>query len=150
MQNLNIEETIQKNRKTKLEIKKKKKEESITNGKSNGNTDMQEKVNNVTTTEDVAKLVLEFEQIIKNGKSDIIWLTYHQGQIFQKFKEKWWFASMVLQFCVSKLTRVFRIAFFKLINNYPEIKNSSLSLHYFKRYLKAIREICKEKTSVFN
>ena len=49
---------------------------------------MQEKVNNVTTTEDVAKLVLEFEQIIKNGKSDIIWLTYHQGQIFQKFKEK--------------------------------------------------------------
>ena len=150
MQNLNVEETIQKNRKTKLEIKKKKKEESITNGKSNGNTEMQEKVNNVTTTEDVAKLVLEFEQIIKNGKSDIIWLTYHQGQIFQKFKEKWWFASMVLQLCVSKLTRVFRIAFFKLINNYPEIKNSSLSLHYFKRYLKTIREICKEKTSVFN
>ena len=33
---------------------------------------MQEKVNNVTTTEDVAKLVQEFEQIIKNGKSDII------------------------------------------------------------------------------
>ena len=88
MQNLNVEETIQKNRKTKLEIKKKKKEELITNGKSNGNTEMQEKVNNVTTTEDVAKLVLEFEQIIKNGKSDIIWLTYHQGQIFQKFKEK--------------------------------------------------------------
>ena len=49
---------------------------------------MQEKVNNVITSEDAAKLVQEFEQIIKNKKNDIIWLTYHQGQIFQKFKEK--------------------------------------------------------------
>ena len=57
---------------------------------------------------------------------------------------------MVLQFCVSKLTRVFRITLFKLINNYAEIKNSSLSLQYFKRYLKTIREICKEKAIGFN
>ena len=29
-----------------------------------------------------------FDQIIKNKKNDIIWLTYTQGQKFQKFKEK--------------------------------------------------------------
>ena len=46
------------------------------------------KVKNVTTSEDAAKVVQEFEQIIKNKKSDIIWLTYLQGQIFKKFKEK--------------------------------------------------------------
>ena len=63
-------------------------QESITNGKSNKNTEMQEKVNNVTTSENAAKVVQEFEQIIKNKKSDIIWLTYLQGQIFKKFKEK--------------------------------------------------------------
>ena len=49
---------------------------------------MLEKVNNVTANEDAAKVVQEFGQIIKNKKSDIIWLNYHQGQISQKFKEK--------------------------------------------------------------
>ena len=63
-------------------------QESITNGKSNKNTEMQGKVNNVTTSENAAKVVQEFEQIIKNKKSDIIWLTYLQRQIFKKFKEK--------------------------------------------------------------
>ena len=49
---------------------------------------MQEKVNNFTTSQNAAKVVQEFEQIIKNKKSDIIWLTYLQGKIFKKFKEK--------------------------------------------------------------
>ena len=101
MQNLDVEEAIQKNGKTKLEIKKEL-EESIINGKSNENTEMLEKVNNVTTNEDAAKVVQEFGQIIKNKKSDIIWLNYHQGQISQKFKEKERFVSIVSQFGVSK------------------------------------------------
>ena len=103
MQNLDVEEAIQKNGKTKLEIKKEL-EESIINGKSNENTEMLEKVNNVTTNEDAAKVVQEFGQIIKNKKSDIIWLNYHQGQISQKFKEKERFVSIVSQFGVSKST----------------------------------------------
>ena len=45
MQNLDVEEAIQKNRKTKFEIKKL--EELITNGKSNKNIEMQEKVSDV-------------------------------------------------------------------------------------------------------
>ena len=71
MQNLDIEETIQKKRKTKYEIKKEL-EESIANGKSNENTEMQEKVHKNLTGEDAAKVVQEFEQIIKNKKSGII------------------------------------------------------------------------------
>ena len=51
---------------------KKELEESITKGKSNENTEMQEKVNNVTPGEDADKVVQEFEEIIKNKKSDII------------------------------------------------------------------------------
>ena len=39
-------------------------------------------VSNVTTSGDAAKVVQEFQQIIKNKKSTIIWLTYHQRQIF--------------------------------------------------------------------
>ena len=52
-------------------------------------------------------------------------------------------------FGASKSTTVFNIAFFKLINHYTKIKNSPLSLHYFKRYLKTIGEICKENASEF-
>ena len=55
------------------------------NGERNENIEMQEKVNNIITSDDAAKVVQEFDQIIKNKKSNIIWLTYHQGQTFQKF-----------------------------------------------------------------
>ena len=87
MQNLDVKEVIQRIKKTKPEIKKEL-EESITNGKRNKNTDIQEKVNNCARVEDAVKVVQEFEEIIKNKKSDLMWLAYHQAQIFKKFKEK--------------------------------------------------------------
>ena len=108
---------------------------------------MQEKVSNAITSEDAAKVVQEFERIIKNRKSNIIWLAYHQGQIFQMFKEKEQFVSMVSKFGVSKSTRVLNIALVKLHNNYSKIKKTSLSLHYFTKYFNKIREICKENAS---
>ena len=48
-----------------------------------------------------------------------------------------------------KSTIVFKIALSKLIENYPKIKNSLLSLHYFKKHLKMIREICKDNANEF-
>ena len=63
---------------------------------------------------------------------------------FQKFKEIEQFVNMVSKFGVGKSTIVFKIALFKLINNYLKIKNSFLSLHYFKKYFKTIREIVKK------
>ena len=48
MQNLDVKEVTQQITKTKPEIKKKL-EKRITNGKSNENTDTQEKVNNCAT-----------------------------------------------------------------------------------------------------
>ena len=95
------------------------------------------------------KVVEEFEEIFKNKKSDIILLIYHQDQIFQKFKEKQSFVSMVFKLNVSKSTIVFKITLSKLIDNYPKIKNPSLSLHYFKKHLKMIREICKDNANEF-
>ena len=56
---------------------------------------------------------------------------------------------MVSKFSVSKSTIVFEIALVKLTNNYPKIKSSLLSLHYFQNYLKPISEICKENASEF-
>ena len=66
MKNLNVKDTIQKNKKTKSEIKKEH-EESIAGSKRNANTDMQEKVNNCTTNEEDA--VKGFDEVsLKNLK----------------------------------------------------------------------------------
>ena len=68
MQNLDVKDTIQKIKKNKLEIKKEL-EESITNGKRNESTDMQEKVNKCMANEEgEVKVIQEFEEIIKNKK----------------------------------------------------------------------------------
>ena len=76
MQNLEVKETIKTIRKTKSEIKKEL-EESIASSKRNEKVDMQEKVNGCTTNKDAVKAIQEFEQIIKNRKSNIIWLAYY-------------------------------------------------------------------------
>ena len=101
MQNFDVKDTIQKIKNTKPEIKKELKG-SITNEKWNENTDMQEKVKCTTNEKDAVKVVQEFQEIIKNKKRDILWLAYHQGQIFQKFKEKERFIKMVLKFDIIK------------------------------------------------
>ena len=147
---LEVKEAILTTKKTKYEIKKEL-EGSIANGKKNENTDIEEITNNCTESqEDVAKVIHEFEEIIKNKKSDIVWLAYYQGKIFQKFRSKERFVNdVVTKFKVSKSTIVFKIALCKLIDEYPKIKNSSLSLHYFKKHLKLIKEVCKESASVF-
>ena len=110
-------------------------EESITNGKRNKNTDIREKANNCTANEeDAVNVIQAFEEIIKNKKSDIVWLAYYQGQIFQMFKEKERFVSdMVLKFNVGKSTILIKVALSKLIDDHPKVKDSSLSLHCFKK-----------------
>ena len=84
--------------------------------------------------EDMAKNIQKIEQIITNKKSDKVWSAYHQGKTFQKVRFKEWFVNnMVSKFKVSKSTTVFKIALRRFIDDYPVIKNSSISLHYFKK-----------------
>ena len=96
------------------------------------------------------KVIQEFEEIIKNKKSDIVWVAYYRGKIFQKFKGKERFVSdMVLKLNVSKSTRMFEIALSNLIDAYPKIKESSLPLHYLKKKLRVIKQVCKENAGEF-
>ena len=88
MQNLAVKDAILTTKKTKPEIMKEL-EDSIANGKKNESTDIEEMANDCTESEeDAAKVIHEFEEIIKNKKSDIVWLAYYRGKIFQKFKSK--------------------------------------------------------------
>ena len=59
-------------------------------------------------------------------------------------------SDMVLKFSLNESTIMFKIALKKLIDDFPRIKNSSLSLHYLKKKkFKLIKEICKENASEF-
>ena len=148
MQNLEVKEAILTTKKTKSEIKKEL-EDSIANSKNNENTDIEKKAKScMESEENAAKVIHEFEEIIKNKKNDIVWLAYYQGKIFQKFKSKERFVNdMVTKFKVSKSTIVFKIALCRLIDEYPKIKIFSLSLHYLKKHLKLMKEVCKESAS---
>ena len=131
-----MKEAILTTKKTKSEIKKEL-EDSIANSKNNENTDIEEMAKNcMESEENAAKVIHEFEEIIKNKRNDIVWLAYYQGKIFQKFKSKERFVNdMVTKFKVSKSTIVFKIALCRLIDEYPKIKIFSLSLHYLKKHL---------------
>ena len=66
MHNLKVKEAILTTRKTKSDIKKEL-EDSISNGKMNENTDIEEMARNcMENQEDAAKVIHEFEEIIKN------------------------------------------------------------------------------------
>ena len=68
---------------------------------------MQDKVNGCISNEDAIKVIQDFEQMIQNKKSNIVWLAYYQGQVFQKFREKERFVSdMVLKFNVGKSNQI--------------------------------------------
>ena len=63
------------NDKKYIYIKSRISSKTIANGKQNENTDIEEMANNCTKSkEDAAKVIHEFEEIIKNKKSDIVWL----------------------------------------------------------------------------
>ena len=127
MQNLEVKEAILTTAKTKSEIKKDL-EDPIANGEKNENTDIEEMTNNcMESEEDAAKVIPKFEEIIKNKKSDIVWLAYYQGKIFQKFRSKERFVNdVVTKFKGSKSMIVFKIALSKLIDKYPKINKRSL------------------------
>ena len=68
MQNLEVKEAILTIKKIKSEIKEDL-EDSAANGKKNENTDIEEMANNcMESEEDAAKIIYEFEEIIKNKK----------------------------------------------------------------------------------
>ena len=56
---------------------------------------------------------------------------------------------MVSKFKVCKSVIVIKIAVSRLIDYYPKTKDSSLSLYYFFKKLKLIKEVCKENVSEF-
>ena len=96
----------------------------------------------VQDTEEAAKVIQKYENIIKTKKKGIISIAYHQGKVFKKFKEKEKFIKLVSQLGIHKNTIIFKINVFKLCERYPKLLKSSIGLGFFKNYYKDIKIVC--------
>ena len=104
---------------------------------------------NVDSPDDAAKLVRRIERIMKSKNNNILILAYHQGLIFRKFKENIKFAGAVSNLKTSKATINFKIGIIKFLDDYPNMRKSSVSLHFLKNIVKTIKEVCREHASEF-
>ena len=64
--------------------------------------------------------------------------------MFKKFKDSNGFGQILQEIKVSKSTAYFKVKLVKLLDKYPKMKISCLSLNFFKEYAKTIKEACKE------
>ena len=99
--------------------------------------------------EKAAEIIRQYEDIIKMKKKVIINVSFYQGQIFKRFKEKQKFAKLVNELGIQKTTIIFKINVFKLCKKCPKLLKSSIGLGFFKNYQKDIKAICKENEEDF-
>ena len=112
------------------------------------NEDLEKKSNSIKRPDEAVD-VSNMEKIIRSKKSNILWLAYQQGQMFEKIKANENFIDMIKKFGISKSTILFTISIVKFVNKYPIMKKSSLCLHFLKNNFKRVKEICCENASKF-
>ena len=79
MKNLEVDGNVKKLKKTKEKIKKQL-EESIMSD-DNMNIDMQKSARKVKSSEEAAAVIQEMGKIIRNKRSNMLWLTYQPGKM---------------------------------------------------------------------
>ena len=99
--------------------------------------------------EEAAEIIKCYEDIIKTKNKGIINVSYHQGQVFKRFKEKEKFAKLVGELGIHKTTIIFRINVFKLCKKYPKLLKTSIGFGFLKNYHKGIKAICEENEKDF-
>ena len=92
---------------------------------------------------------MEYEEVLRVKRQGIIVVAFYQGQIFKRFEEKEKFQNMVGELKIYKSMIVFKINIFKLIEKYPKLKRSLVTLTFLKNYLKEIKKVYEENSSDF-
>ena len=90
----------------------------------NDTIEIDELTNKIQEAEDPEKaagLIQERESIIRTKKKGIIWIAYHQGKVFKKFKDNEKFITLVCRLGIHKNTIMFKISVFKLCERYPKL-----------------------------
>ena len=98
----------------------------------------------VQDTEEAAKVIQKYENIIRTKKKGIISIAYHQGKVFKKFKGKEKFITLVSRLGIQKNN------VFKLCERHPKLLKLSVGLGVFKNYHKDIKQICEENEQEFS
>ena len=133
---------------SKEEIKKQMLESIIINEVAESEI-LNKEAEEIQQPEEAAKVIKQYEDIIKTKKEGIISIGYYQGKIFKRFKENEKFVKLVSQLGIHKNTVIFRINVFKLCERYPKLLRSSIGLGFFKNYHKDIKTVCRENEEDF-
>ena len=111
--------------------------------------ELNKRAESVEKPEDAADIIREYEEILRAKKKGIIMFAFYQGKIFNCFKEKENFQEMAGKLEIHKSTIIFKINVFKLIEKYPKLMRSSVTLTFLKNYLKDIKKVCEDNLSDF-
>ena len=79
--------------------------------------------------EEAMNVIKEYKHISKTNKKNIFF-AYQQDKDFRKFKENRKFKSLVERFGVTKVAIIFKINIVKLIDKYPKMMTSSITLSF--------------------
>ena len=79
----------------------------------------------------------KLEKILTGDKCCILWLTYQQGKMFEKFRANNKSINLVNNFGINRLATAFKTLIVKFLNKYPKMKKS------------IIKEISHENASEF-
>ena len=111
--------------------------------------DLNKEAQETQDPEKAEEITKRYEDIIITKKKGIINVAYHQGKVFEKYKQKEKFANIVSELRIHKSTIIFEINVFKLCEKYPKLLKSSIGLGFFKKYHKNIKAICEENEKDF-
>ena len=71
-----------------LEVRDEPAKKPKAKSKKHNNKETEEKAEMIERPEDGAKVIKEFEEIIRSNKKNILWLSYHQSIILQRFNRE--------------------------------------------------------------
>ena len=75
----------------------------------------------VQDPEEAAKVIQNYENFTRTKKKGIIRITFHQGKIFKKFKDKEKFITLISWLGIHKTTIIFKINVYKLCERHPKL-----------------------------
>ena len=110
---------------------------------------LNEPAGKVQKPEEVADIIQQYEEILRTKRKVIIFVTYYQGKLFKRFREKEKFTQMASKLKIHKSTLIFNNNVFKLIEKHPKLTKSSVTLNFLKNYFKDTKQICNENSIEF-
>ena len=123
--------------------------ESITINNTVETDEINKRANKVEKPKDAVDIIKEYEESLRAESKGIIVVAFYQRKIFKSCKEKEKFIQMLGRMKIHKSTITFKINVFQLIEKYPKLMRSSVTLTFLKNYLKDIKKVCEENSREF-